>query len=207
MSSRQKPQVVILCEDLMHYHPNFGNPNLNPEKSQSVEIGLSATTTWGRWAVNSYQTDVDNLIAYDASVFAPGNINSAQIRGLEAILDTRLAQWDINANLTLLDPSNQDNDKVLPRRAKKALHISLDRQFKPFSVGTSLDAVGKRYDDAGNRRELDSYITMDLRASYQITKAWQVQARISNLFDKDYETAAFYNQAGRDFFITLHYQF
>ncbi len=188
------------------YFPNFGNPNLNPEKSQSVEIGLSATTSWGRWAINSYQTDIDNLIAYDASLFAPGNINSSRIRGLEAILETRLAQWDISANLTLLDPSNQDNDKVLPRRAKKALYISLDRQLNPFSVGTSLQAVGKRYDDAANRRELDAYITMDLRAGYQITKAWQVQARISNLFDKDYETAAFYNQAGRDFFITLHYQ-
>ncbi|MEN8217892.1 MAG: TonB-dependent vitamin B12 receptor [Pseudomonadota bacterium] len=188
------------------YFPNYGNPNLNPEKSQSLEIGLSATTTWGRWAINSYQTDIDNLIAYDASIFAPGNINSARIRGLEAILDTRLAQWDINANLTLLDPTNQDNDKVLPRRAKQALHIGLDRKFNPFNVGTSLHAVGKRYDNAANTHELDSYITMDLRAGYQITKAWQVQARISNLFDKDYETAAFYNQAGREFFITLHYQ-
>jgi len=188
------------------YFPNFGNPNLNPEKSQSVEIGLSATTSWGDWAINSYQTDIDNLIAYDASLFAPGNIDASRIRGLEAILETRLAQWDISANLTLLDPSNQANDKVLPRRAKKALHISLDRNFNPFSVGTSLQAVGKRYDDAANTRELDSYITMDLRAGYQISKAWQVQARISNLFDKDYETAAFYNQAGRDFFITLHFQ-
>ena len=188
------------------YFPFFGNPKLNPEKSESAEIGVSQRRNWGRWAINAYQTDIDDLIAFDSTTFAPGNIDSARIRGLEAILDIRLAYWDINANLTLLDPRNQSDDKILPRRAKKALNISLDRQLNQFSIGTSLYAVGKRYDDSANTRELGAYTTMDLRAGYQITKAWQVQARISNLFDKEYETATYYNQAGRDFFITLNYQ-
>lgn len=188
------------------YFPGFGNPKLNPEKSESAEIGLSQMINWGRWAINAYQTDIDDLIAFDASTFAPENLDSARIRGLEAILDVRLAQWNIHTNLTLLDPRNQSNDKILPRRARKALNISLDRHFYKYSVGTSLYAVGKRYDDSANKRELGAYTTMDLRAGYQITKAWQVQARISNLFDKNYETAAFYNQAGREFFLTLNYQ-
>jgi vitamin B12 transporter len=188
------------------YFPNYGNSNLNPEKSKSFEIGLTAKTSWGSWAINTYQTDIDDLIAYDASVFAPGNIDSARIRGLETVLNTSIAEWNINTNLTLLDPSNQSNDKVLPRRAKESLHINLDRKFNQLTVGTSLHAVGKSYDDAANTRELDAYMTMDLRSGYQITKDWQVQARISNLFDQDYETAAFYNQAGREFFITLNYQ-
>ncbi len=32
------------------------------------------------------------------------------------------------------------------------------------------------------------------------------QARAENLFDKDYETAAFFNQPGRSLFVTLRYQ-
>jgi vitamin B12 transporter len=188
------------------YFPNFSNSKLKPERSESVEIGLNQITTWGRWEINSYQTDLDDLIAFDSSTFAPENIDSARIRGLEAILAIHLADWNINANLTLLNPTNQSNDKILPRRAKKALNISLDRKINQFSVGTSLYAVGKRYDDLANQRELGAYTTMDLRAGYQITKAWQVQARISNLFDKNYETVAYYNQAGRDLFITLNYQ-
>ena len=188
------------------YFPNYGNSNLKPEESQSFEIGLTAKRSWGSWAINTYQTEIDNLIAYDANVFAPGNIDSARIRGLEAVLNTNIAQWDINTNLTLLDPINQSNDKVLPRRAKQTLHINLDRNFNQFTVGTSLHAVGKSYDDAANTRELDAYMTMDVRTGYQITKDWQIQARISNLLDQDYETAAFYNQAGREFFITLNYQ-
>ena len=188
------------------YFPNFGNPNLNPEKSQSIEMGLSATPTWGRWAVNTYQTDIDELIAFDARIFAPLNLDSARIRGLEIILDTHFAQWDINANLTLLDPTDQSNGNVLLLRAKQTLHLTLERNFNQVTVGTTLQAVGKRYDDAANTHELDAYQTLDVRAGYQITKAWQVQARISNLFNQDYETAAFYNQAGRDFLITLSYQ-
>ncbi|MCK5664796.1 MAG: TonB-dependent vitamin B12 receptor [Thiotrichaceae bacterium] len=188
------------------YFPNFGNPNLKPEKSHSVEIGLSAKTTSGRLALNIYQTEIDELIAYDASIFAPGNLESAQIRGLEAILETRFAQWDMKANLTLIDPINQSNDNLLPRRPKESLNINLERQFQTFTVGTSLYAVGKTYDDAANTRELDAYMTMDIRAAYHFTKAWKVQVRLNNLFDEEYETAAFYQQTGRDFFITLHYQ-
>jgi len=187
------------------YFPNYGNANLKPEESQSVELGLNATTTWGRWAVNAYQTDIDDLIAYDISIFAPGNINTAQIRGLEMVLATRLAQWNVMTNLTLLDPIDKDTDKLLPRRAKHTFHLSIDRQFNQFNFGADLQAVGKRYDDAANLRELDSYVTVDLRAAYQITKAWQIQGKVGNLFDEEYETAAFYNQAGRNFMLTLRY--
>jgi len=51
-----------------------------------------------------------------------------------------------------------------------------------------------------------SYATVDLRAEYPFTKAWRAQARIANLFDRDYETLAFFNQPGRSLFLTLRYQ-
>jgi len=47
---------------------------------------------------------------------------------------------------------------------------------------------------------------VDLRAEYPFTKAWRAQARIANLFDRDYETLAFFNQPGRSLFLTLRYQ-
>jgi vitamin B12 transporter len=35
---------------------------------------------------------------------------------------------------------------------------------------------------------------------------WRLQARIENLFDKDYETAYLFNQPGRSAWLTLRYQ-
>lgn len=50
---------------------------------------------------------------------------------------------------------------------------------------------------------MGGYATLDLRVERAFAKKWLVQARIANLLDKRYETASYYNQAGRNFFITL----
>jgi vitamin B12 transporter len=192
------------------YYPGYGNSGLRPETSRSVELGLSGQSAWGRWSLNAYETRVDDLIAYDAALSAPNNIDQARIRGLEAVLGTRLDGWDLNANITLLDPENRSsgaNDgNVLPRRARQSLRVDADRQFGPYAFGATLLAAGRRYDDLANTRELGGYATVDLRTEYAFAKDWRVQARIENLFDKDYETAAFYNQPGRSLFATLRYQ-
>ena len=67
-------------------------------------------------------------------------------------------------------------------------------------------AAGKRYDDLANRQKLDPYVTFDLRGGYRVTDHWLLQGRAENLLDRDYETAAFFNQPGRSLFITLAYQ-
>ncbi len=191
------------------YFPGFGNPNLSPEESRSIEVGVNNKTDWGRWALNAFKTEIDNLIAFDAT-FTPANIDSARIRGLEAKLGSRFAEWDVNTGLTLLDPQNlaagTNNGKILPRRAKQALRVDADRAFGPYRFGTTLRAEGHRYDDLANTSRLGGYTTVDLRAEYAFARDWFLQARIENLLDKNYETAAFFNQPGRGFFFTLRYQ-
>ncbi len=192
------------------YYPGYGNANLQPEESQSIEFGLSGKTSWGRWSSNIYETLVDDLIAYDSSVAAPGNINQARIRGLEIILATQIKSWDFTANFTLLDPENRSNGSskgnVLPRRAKQSMSIDASHKVGKTTLGSTLIFEGGRYDDLSNTRELSGYATVDLRAEYVFAEDWLLQARIENLFDKDYETAAFYNQPGRGLYMTLRYQ-
>jgi vitamin B12 transporter len=192
------------------YFPFYGNPDIEPEESRSFELGISGDSNWGRWSLNAYKTNIDNLIAYDSTIFAAANISKARIRGVEAIVSTQLNDWDINTNLTLLDPEDKSggiNDgNVLPRRARQSLRFDADRQFGAYSIGTTLRVEGKRYDDLANNTKLDGYATVDLRAEYAFAKDWKLQGRIENLFDREYETAAFYNQPERSFFITVSYQ-
>lgn len=192
------------------YFPGFGKPNLRPETSRSVELGLRGESTWGHWSLNAYETRIDDLIAFDSRIFAPANIDQARIRGLEAVLGTRLGNWDLNANLTLLAPENRSasatDGNVLPRRARQFLRLDADRDFGRYRLGTTLLAADKRYDDLANTRRLSGYATLDVRAEVALTKDWRVQARVENLLDKDYETAAFFNQPGRSLYLTLRYQ-
>jgi vitamin B12 transporter len=188
------------------YFPGFGNANLDPEESTNYEIGIAGSN--GNWSVNIFNTEIDELIGFDPNTFAPVNIDSARIRGMEIVAGAQLADWDVSGTLTLLDPENQaagSEGNVLPRRAKRSLRIDLDRDFGRFTAGASLVSEGKKYDDLANTREIDSYVTVAARASITIAKTLQVQLKIDNLFDEEYETASYYPQPERSYFITLRY--
>lgn len=190
------------------YWPGFGNPALQPEKSKSLEAGLSGKHTAGRWSVNAFETRISNLIGFDGST-TPSNA-SARIRGIETVVAGRLSDWDASINLTLQDPENRSNNankgKLLNRRAEQILRLDLDRDFGALHLGATLRAEGRRYDNLANTVKLSGYGLVDLRAEYRVAKAWQLQAKLENLFDKEYETAFLYNQPGRGLYLTLRYQ-
>lgn len=192
------------------YFPGFGNPNLDPESARTIEAGLKGKETWGSWDISVYQTEFDDLIAFDGSISAPANIESARLYGLETQVYTRINKWDVVANLSLLDTENKtpgsDQGNEFPRRPKQTFNLDLDRKYGRYSLGVSLQAKGRTYDNVANTRELDAYTLVDLRAAYKLSKDWLLQARVNNLFEKEYETAAFYNQPESDFLITLRYQ-
>jgi vitamin B12 transporter len=191
------------------YYPGFGNSALQPEESSSLELALQGRSEWGAWSLSTYQTQVDELIGFDASN-SPVNIDRARIRGIEARIDTAIGSWQTQASLTLLDPRNasgaSNDDNLLPRRTQQTLRIDLDRRFGAYSLGASFFAEGERYDDLANTRRLGGFATLDLRAGYRINNTWRLQGRCENLFDKVYETASYYNQPERSFYLTLSYQ-
>ncbi len=191
------------------YFPFFGNPHLDPETGRSFEAGLGGDHPLGDWGINLYENRIKNLIGFDPVIFRAVNVNNARIRGLEVQAGVSLAGWQTRANLTFMDPENRsdnaDRGNVLPRRARQSLRLDADREFGRFGVGASVLAAGKRYDDLANRTPLDRYVTADLRGHYKITENWLLRARAENLLDRDYETAAFFNQPGRSLFLTLAY--
>ena len=192
------------------YFPGFGNPDLRPEASRSVEIGLRGRSgrTW--WSLDAYESRIDDLIAFDSRIFAPANVDQARLRGIEAVAAIRLDRWYFDANLTLLDPKNlsagANGGNVLPRRARQSLRLDADRTFGRHRFGATLFAAGGRYDDLANARALGGYATLDLRAEAILTRDWQLLAQIENLFDKDYQTAALFNSPGRSLTLTLRYR-
>src|SRR3546814_2387663 len=106
--------------------------------------------------------------------------------------------WQLQGYLTWLQPRNEDggpNDgNVLPRRPERTARVDLDRRFGAFGLGATVNAVGRRFDDAANRHPLAGYASTDLRASWHFAADWQVEARLANVFDRPYETVWYFNQ-------------
>jgi len=95
---------------------------------------------------------------------------------------------------------------LLPRRPEQSFCLDLDRDFGDIRAGGTVYFAGRTYDEFANRIRLDAYALVDLRAEYDFTKSLKFQGRIENLFDEDYETAAYYNQPGRSAYLTLRYE-
>jgi len=192
------------------YYPGYGNPDIKEETSRNIETGLHGEHDWGNWAVNLFRNEVDDLIStvkVDENISLSENVDKAVIQGVEFEIASHWLGWDWNSNLTLQDPANRSGEgNLLRRRAEQMFNLDVDRRFGRIGVGASLHAEGRRWDNAANTIELHGYNTVDLRAEYWLSHAWRLQARISNLFDTDYETAASYQQPGRAGYLTVRYQ-
>ncbi|OZG74981.1 TonB-dependent vitamin B12 receptor [Hahella sp. CCB-MM4] len=192
------------------YYPGFGNPELQPEESETIEFGFRGQYVATQWSVSYFNTLVDELIGYDAS-FTPANVDEAKITGIEIVVDQRILEsWQLGLDLTIQSPRNESNGanegKQLVRRPERSGRIDLDYLQSGWSAGASIYAAGRSYDDLANTRELGAYQTVDLRAQYEMASSWWLQGRVENLFDTEYETASFYNQPGTSFYLTIRYE-
>ncbi|MDO6387140.1 MULTISPECIES: TonB-dependent vitamin B12 receptor [unclassified Uliginosibacterium] len=197
------------------YYPGAGNPDLQPEKSRSSELGASGKTGGFSWEASLFRTEVSNLIAWapistGSAIWIPSNVSKARITGLELGAKQHFGNTTLAASATLQNPQDQSGSStdgnLLVRRARQFGRLDADHQLGAWSIGASLNGVGSRYDDAANKVKLGGYATTDLRAEYALNKDWRAQTRLENVFDKNYQTAYGYNQAGTSAWLTLRYQ-
>ncbi|MDD1641913.1 MAG: TonB-dependent receptor, partial [Methylococcaceae bacterium] len=191
------------------YFPNYGNPNLKPEESTSVETGLAGNHDWVQWEIRAYHTNIDNLITPTMNPvtfeFSAENIGKAQIDGIETEINLQWLGWNGKLSMNLLSPKNRETNARLPRRAEQTLAFDLSRTFGSFDVGANVLAQGDRFDNTQNTIKVAGYVTVDLRTAYHLNKNWMLSAKLNNLLDKNYQTVDTYNMPDRNFFVSVHY--
>jgi len=193
----------------LYYPLSFGyqgNPNLKPEKSRSYEIGLVGDYDWSNWSVRAYETKIDDLIAIKSDFSTVTNINKAKIRGVELEMGTTILGWNTQANISFLKPEDDKTGRILARRAKRLASISADKHWGDWSTGASWKLRGHSFDNAANTTRLGGYGLIDIRAGYQLNKGWLLQASVTNLFDKKYQTVKNYNSLDRTALLTISYK-
>jgi len=191
------------------YYPGFSNPDLAPEKSRNVELGVKRREAWGRWSVSLYRNQVDDLVAYDVAIFRPNNVASALLQGAEGQLDWSVGALRFSHAMSWLQAEDRsvgfNRGRDLPRRPNWSGKTSAHWQSGNWSLGTGVYWMGRRYDDLANSRELGSVVTVDLTSEWRATSSLAMQLRIANAFDRRYETATLYPALGREFLLSVRY--
>lgn len=191
------------------YYPGFSNPNLDPERSRNIEVGISGEHALATWSLVAFDTHTSDLIVYDSQLRAPNNVNNAQVRGLEAQANVRYGAWNFDVGLAAMDPRNRTSgfaeDNYLPRRSRTSGHFEVARDFGSIALRARVTAEGSRYDDAANTNRLGGYGILDLVFDYTPNEQWKIQGKVGNALDHDYRTVRLYNQEGRTYFVTLVY--
>ncbi len=187
-----------------------GNPNLAPEKSESLELLVHGQTGNIAWFASLYQTDIDDLISLSSDYSTVANVAEAKILGGEVGANSDLFGWRTAIALTYTDPRDQSDDSLLIRRSRASANLDISRQFGKLDLALFWQAQSYRLDQDqdfdGKKDRLSGYATVDLRARYQINNELSLALKINNLFDKQYRLIQPFETEGVTAAISVHYE-
>lgn len=206
----------------------IGNPDLEPERSVSYDIGLDRNFLDGALVlqVTLFQQDLRNEIngfVFDPNTFlftAENMDGKSERSGVE--LD---AQWNVNerfrlsASYTYTDSTEQNFSGENVRELRRPRHAgSLSANFRSNNERIQATLIA----DYGGTRDdiffppfpappeivnLESYWLLDLTVQYQLTPSFGIFAKGTNLLDQDYEQVYGYQTLGRAGYLGIRANF
>jgi vitamin B12 transporter len=189
-----------------------GNPDLEPERSQSLEAGVRHRFNERHSAsLSAFRNDIEDLIefvtlSYDPFLGENRNVDEARIEGIEAAYEYDAAPWRLRVEAIHQDPRNVQTDEVLLRRARDSVTVSAQRAFGPVAVGLDVLAAGERRDFGFPQPvTLDSYVLANLTARWQVSRTVALTGRVENLLDEQYELAHTFNTPDRGVYVSVSY--
>lgn len=181
-----------------------GNPALRPELADERQLGLRyAPDDRHSVDVEFYANDIENLIEFDFQTFTLQNLDKIEIRGAQLGYEYRGESFVLRADVVRQKADNAITGARLLRRAEETATFSYTQNIGAHRLALSVLASGDREDFDGV--ELAGYVVANLTGQLQLSDAWQLNARVENLLDTEYETAANYRMQERSGFLELKY--
>jgi vitamin B12 transporter len=205
-----------------------GNPDLEPERSRTYDLGVEQRFARGRgWLeVVLFHHSYEDQIAYelvDPATFQGSFVNLGESRGQGVETSLRLdpVSWlGVRAAYTWLDGEIlESGDAFSPvfavgssllRRPEHEGSLTVEGRARRFSAGASWVLVGSRADSdflGIGLTENGSYNRVDLRARGTLTAGLGLFAALDNAFDEEYEEVLGFPAPGRTLRVGLDFRF
>jgi vitamin B12 transporter len=203
------------------FFPDFGNTNLQPEKSQGLDVGVDQTLFNDRVVLSAgyFWTRYRNLIlsvsdpvvcGFTQFGFCALNVGLARAHGMEASANFKLVRdqpWVKSLDLhfqytyTLTNDLTNGQDTRLPKWPLNQWSTILSYQpIEALRANLEGRFVGQRYNNVGNTGSIGSFYVWNLSATYDVSKQIQVYTRVDNLFNEKYEEVLYFGTAIRSVF-------
>jgi vitamin B12 transporter len=212
---------------------NPGNPNLRPQRSNTVNVGIDQYFSADRFRIsatlfaNEFRDLIDQQQGPTNSVCNGGhemlffNIDAARARGLNWSGEAHLNHW-----LVLKGNYSYDDTRVLKavatasaveqpgnhllRRPVNSGNLWLNATFRRINFNLAGYFSGVRtdsdFDGLGFTRN-PGYARFDFATSYNFGRGLSFYGRITNLLDKQYQEAIGFPALGHDYRLGLNYRF
>lgn len=212
---------------------NPGNPSLRPERSRTFNAALDQFFNHDRFRLSAgfFDSEFRDLINQE-----PGTANPVCFTGFEMLyFNTDLSRargmnWSGEAHFTdwlvLKGNYSYDNSRVLQtvasapaieqppnhllRRPVNSGNLWLNANFGRFNFNLAGYFSGIRTDSdflGLGITHNPGYARFDFATAYNFVRGFTFYARVSNLFDKQYQEAVGYPALGRDYRLGLRYRF
>jgi len=188
------------------------DPDLRPEVATSVELAVEKRIGSGRLRLSLFREAIEEALLSQSAPLVPGsttlfnfvqNVDRTRTKGAEIVAEKRdlLPGLDLTGSVTFVDPRIV-NDRAFPAaegkmipqvpkqratlvatwRPTEAASLTVAGRYASKSFGTidNSDSVGHTY------QGFEGYFVADVRATYRLSRNWQVAAGIENLTDKRY---------------------
>jgi hemoglobin/transferrin/lactoferrin receptor protein len=217
-------------------YTSLGNPDLKPETSDSIELGIRGRSQTVRYSASAFQGKYKNFIVSNVlvesnpaptpDVFKSINLKDVEISGYELRGEWAFHRdWSASASYAhITGDSEQDGVKtplatIDPDKLVLGLRYDNSQQYGAQLLLTAVDRK-KRNPDSSLYYNTGGFAIVDLTAYYQFSKNLSLYAGVFNLFDRKYFLWAdvrnqmptyaqidAFSQPGRNASVSLKYQF
>jgi vitamin B12 transporter len=199
------------------FFPNFGNPNLQPEKSQNFDVAVDQTFFqkrvkmsggyfWSRYRqliVTAF--DPVGCAPFTVFGFCAQNIGNARVKGVESSINVIVVRdlpfmkrVSFDGQYTYTSTEDLRTGDRLARWPVHQSSASLTYQpIEPLNMTGTFRYVGSRFSTTGNQRPLPDFYIFNFSTTYQVNTTIEVYTRVENLFDRKYEEVLFFGTPGR----------
>ena len=190
-----------------------GNPDLEPETSVGVDLGIEHDFTGAdlRLGVTLFANRFEDLVDFDFDTFNHINRSEVDSQGIELTLAWRPSKrLSIAGDVTWQEIEDQATGQPLLRRPDWT--GSLRVMWEPsedVSLWLAIEGTSVLPDQQIPVPEItsaDGHGLAHLAGSWQLHPHWQLRARVDNLLDESYETLIGFPGPGRSVRLALRFR-